>query len=221
LAAVILLSALMDQPLHISHVSRADEIQLIARAKQRGFPLTCEVSPHHLFLTQEDETSLGEGRCEVRPRLATPADRQALWDHLTVIDCFATDHAPHTLKEKDSQTPPPGFPGLETALPLMLGAVRDGLLTMEDLVVRMSDNPRRIFGLPQQEDTYIEVDEQAEWTVRGSELKSRCGWTPFEGVQVHGRVHKVTLRGQVVFQDGRVLAKPGTGRNLVTGSIQT
>ena len=76
LAAVILLSALFEQPLHISHVSRADEINLIARAKQRGFPITCEVTPHHLFLTQEDEGQLGEGRCEVRPRLATDADQQ-------------------------------------------------------------------------------------------------------------------------------------------------
>jgi carbamoyl-phosphate synthase/aspartate carbamoyltransferase/dihydroorotase len=135
-----------------------------------------------------------------------------------VIDCFATDHAPHTLQEKDSQNPPPGFPGLETALPLMLGAVREGKLTMEDLIARMVDNPRRIFGLPQQEDTFVEVDEEAVWTVRGSEFKSRCGWTPFEGVQVHGRVQKVTLRGQTVFQDGRVLAKPGTGRNLMSGS---
>jgi carbamoyl-phosphate synthase/aspartate carbamoyltransferase/dihydroorotase len=219
LAAVILLSALMDQPLHISHVSRADEIRLIARAKQRGFQLTCEVTPHHLFLTEEDQGALGKGRGEVRPRLATPADQQALWDHMDVIDCFATDHAPHTLEEKDSQNPPPGFPGLETALPLMLSAVREGRLTMEELIERMSNNPRRIFGLPPQVDTLVEVDEKAVWTVRASEFYSRCGWTPFEGRRVHGRVHKVRLRGQVVYQDGRVLAEPGTGRNLITGTI--
>ena len=101
----------------------------------------------------------------------------------------------------------------------MLGAVRDGRLTMEYLIERMSKNPQRIFGIPNPEETYVEVDEQAAWTVSGSKLQSRCGWTPFEGSQVHGRVRKVTLRGQIVYQDGRVLAKPGTGRNLMSGTI--
>jgi carbamoyl-phosphate synthase/aspartate carbamoyltransferase/dihydroorotase len=214
LAAAILLCGLLERPLHISHVSRADEIRLIAMAKQRGFQLTCEVTPHHLFLTEGEAVGMSEGRRQVRPRLATQADRQALWDHLSVIDCFATDHAPHTIEEKDGENPPPGFPGLETALPLLLAAVHENRLTLEQLMERMVTNPRRIFALPQQEETSVEVDEDASWTIRGSELYSRCGWTPFEGMVVHGRIRKVVLRGQIAFEDGQVLAQPGTGRNV-------
>ena len=110
LAAVILLAALFDRPVHLAHVSLREEILLIRRAKERGLKVTCEVTPHHLFLSQADIPALGAGRSEVRPRLATPADVQALWDNLDVIDCFATDHAPHTAAEKDGPKPPPGFP---------------------------------------------------------------------------------------------------------------
>src|SRR3972149_6444528 len=133
LAAALLLAALYDRTLHVCHVSRREEILLIRAAKERGFKVTCEVAPHHLFLTDDDLPRLGPGRAEVRPRLATAADRQALWENLAVIDCFATDHAPHTSAEKDGADPPPGFPGLETALPLLLGAVHDGSLTLEGL----------------------------------------------------------------------------------------
>src|SRR5262249_46459965 len=125
--------------------------------------VTCEVTPHHLFLSDEDISRLGPGRCEVRPRLATAADREALRANLDIVECFATYHAPHTLAEKDSVNPPPGYPGLETALPLYLELVHEGLLTMDALVLRLVDNPRRIFALPEQPETWIEVDPDAEW----------------------------------------------------------
>src|SRR5690606_14895446 len=137
------------------------EILLIRKAKERGLAVTCEVAPHHLFLTQEDLPRLGFGRSEVRPRLATPIDRDALWENLEVIDCFATDHAPHTAAEKDSENPPPGFPGLETALALLLEGVHAGRMSLDDLIARLHTNPRRIFGLPEQPDTFIEVDPDA------------------------------------------------------------
>jgi carbamoyl-phosphate synthase/aspartate carbamoyltransferase/dihydroorotase len=214
LAAVILMAALYDRPVHLAHVSLREEILLIRAAKEKGLQVTCEVTPHHLFLTQEDIPRLGQGRSEVRPRLATPADRQALWDNLDVIDCFATDHAPHILAEKDGENPPPGFPGLETALPLLLTAVHEGRLSLEDLVQRMYDNPRRIFKLPEQPGTWIEVDLDHTWELRASEMQTRCGWTPFEGMRVRGLVRKVTLRGAVAYQDGAVLAAPGSGHNV-------
>jgi carbamoyl-phosphate synthase / aspartate carbamoyltransferase / dihydroorotase len=176
--------------------------------------VTCEVGPHHLFLTTEDIPALGFGRSEVRPRLATPADRDALWQNMDIIDCFATDHAPHTLEEKDSQNPPPGFPGLETALPLLLSAVHEGRLTMDELVERMYTNPRRIFGLPEQPETYVDLDLEAAWEIRAADGHSRCGWTPFEGQKVRGRVQRVVLRGKEVFRDGQVLAPAGFGQNL-------
>ena len=217
LAAVILMAALFDRSVHLAHVSLREEILLIRVAKERGLKVTCEVAPHHLFLSDADIPVLGGGRGEVRPRLATAADRQALWDNLAVIDCFATDHAPHTVSEKDGENPPPGFPGLETALPVLLTAVDDGRLTMDDLVARMATNPRRIFGLPEQPDTWIEVDRDATWEIHAAEMRSRCGWTPFEGWRVRGRVQRVVLRGQDAYRDGQVLAAPGTGKNLWSG----
>lgn len=214
LAAAILMAALFDRPLHLAHVSRREEILLIREAKERGLKVTCEVTPHHLFLTEDDIPRLGTGRSEVRPTLATAADRQALWDNLAVIDCFATDHAPHTLAEKDSQTPPPGFPGLETALPLLLTAVQEGRLTLEEVVSRMYTNPQRIFQLPSQPETWIEVDPLATWEIQAANLQTRCAWTPFDGWRVSGMVRRVVLRGLEVYRDGEVLASPGYGRNV-------
>jgi dihydroorotase-like cyclic amidohydrolase len=214
LAAVILMAALYDRSVHLAHVSLREEILVIRKAKEQGLKVTCEVGPHHLFLSAEDIPGLGAGRGEVRPRLATPADRQALWDNLDVIDCFATDHAPHTVEEKDGANPPPGFPGLETSLPLLLTAVREGRLTLDDLRARMVDNPRRIFSLPAQPDTWIEVDPDAQWEIRAADMYTRCRWTPFEGWRVAGRVRRVVLRGQDAYRDGKVLAQPGSGRNV-------
>lgn len=217
LAAVILTAALFNRPVHLAHVSLREEILLIRRAKEHGIPVTCEVAPHHLFLTAQDIPSLGPGRCEVRPRLASPADRDALWENLEVIDCFATDHAPHTLEEKNGPNPPPGFPGLETALALLLTAVDQGRLTLDDVITRMSTNPQRIFNLPEQPDTWIEVDPGESWTIQAANLFSRCGWTPFEGWNVRGRVQRVVLRGREAYRDGRVHAQPGSGLNLRVG----
>ncbi len=218
LAAVILMAALYDRPVHLAHVSLREEILLIRAAKERGLKVTCEVTPHHLFLTQEDLSWLGEGRAEVRPRLATPADRDALWSNLEVIDCFATDHAPHTLQEKDGTNPPPGYPGLETALPLLLTAVSEGRLTTDDLVFRLSLNARRIFNLPEQVETWVEIDPAVKWEIQAGSMHSRCAWTPFEGWSVRGRVQRVYLRGHEVFRDGRVLVLPGFGKNVRANS---
>lgn len=214
MAAMLLLAALHDRPVHVCHVSRKDEIELIRAAKERGMKVTCEVAPHHLFLTEQDIPSLGPGRCEVRPHLASAADRDALWANLDVIDCFATDHAPHTLVEKDGDAPPPGFPGLETALSLVLTAVHEGRMSMDDLIARMHTNPKRIFGLPDQAQTEIEVDTDVVWEVRAEGMYSRCGWSPYEGIRLHGRVRRVMLRGQMVYKDGQVLSTPGYGIDL-------
>ena len=219
MAAVILMAALYDRPVHIAHVSLREEILLIKAAKERGLKVTCEVTPHHLFLTKDDIPAISQGhpgRGEVRPRLASREDVDALWANLDVIDCFATDHAPHTLAEKDGENPPPGFPGLETALPLLLTAVADGRLSLDDLLLRMVENPRKIFHLPEQPETWVEVDGQAGYEIKAADQYTRCGWTPFEGRQVRGRVRRVVLRGREVFRDGKVLVEPGYGKNLRT-----
>lgn len=219
MAAAILMAELFDHPVHIAHISLREEVLLIRKAKERGIKVTCEVCPHHLFLSQDDlpggqHPRLSGGRGEVRPRLATPADVEALWENLDVIDCFATDHAPHTANEKDSSTPPPGFPGLETALPLLLTAVHNGRLTLDDIIKRLHTNPRAIFSLPEQPDTWVEIDPDEVWTLSSLGMHSRCAWTPFDGMSVRGKVHKVVLRGKTVYEQGRILAEAGSGKNL-------
>jgi carbamoyl-phosphate synthase/aspartate carbamoyltransferase/dihydroorotase len=250
MAAGILFAAIHDRPVHIAHISLKEEILLIKAAKERGIKVTCEVCPHHLFLSQNDIPSLSggssvtegdisrpaveerpsttgsalrspvpaalvqAGRSEVRPRLASQEDVDALWANLDVIDVFATDHAPHTLEEKDSENPPPGFPGLETILPLLLTTAHDGRLTINQIIEKMHTNPKRIFHLPDQPETWIEVDENTAYEIHGTDLHSRCGWTPFEGWQVKGRVTRVVLRGQDVYKDGKILAKSGYGQNV-------
>jgi carbamoyl-phosphate synthase/aspartate carbamoyltransferase/dihydroorotase len=217
MAAGILFAALYDRPVHIAHISLKEEILLIKAAKEGGLKVTCEVCPHHLFLSKDDipEISHGHpGRGEVRPRLGTKEDVDSLWTNLDVIDCFATDHAPHTLEEKDSENPPPGFPGLETLLPLLLGAVDDGRLTMDDIIQKSVVTPRKIFHLPEQPETWIEVDENTEYEIKAEDQFTRCGWTPFEGWKVKGKVRKVVLRGKVAFEDGKIVVGKGYGQNI-------
>lgn len=214
IAAAILMAYISKRPVHIAHVTLREEIQVIRAARERGLPVTCEVTPHHLFLSNDDIAQIGERRAEVRPRLASPDDVQALWENLAYIDCFASDHAPHTLAEKDGEKAPPGFPGLETSLPLLLTAVHAGRLTLDDIILRCHTNPRRIFHLPKQPDTWVEVDPDARWEVRANQAFTRCGWTPFEGTPVTGRVERVVLRGQEAFHAGQVLTQPGSGQNV-------
>ncbi len=226
MAAGILFAAIYDRPIHIAHVSLKEEILLIKAAKEKGIKVTCEVCPHHLFMVSqipdEERGKKKEGRVEVRPRLATQQDVDALWQNLDVIDCFATDHAPHTLEEKDSENPPPGFPGLETLLPLLITAVDGGpfgaaqgkLLTMDDIIQKSVINPRKIFHLPEQPETWIEVDEDAKYEIKAENQFTRCGWTPFEGWMVKGKVRKVVLRGKTAFEDGKILVEQGYGRNI-------
>ncbi|MGE5375158.1 MAG: dihydroorotase, partial [Bacteroidota bacterium] len=130
------------------------------------------------------------------------------------IDCFATDHAPHTIEEKDSDNPPPGFPGVETLLPLLLTAVDGGRLTMDDFIQKAVTNTRKIFRMPEQPATWVEVDEKAEYEIRAADQFTRCNWTPFEGWKVKGRVRKVVLRGNTAFEDGNFLVEPGYGKDI-------
>jgi dihydroorotase len=212
-ALAIGLAHAFGRRLHVCHVSRADELSLIRAAKERGMAVTCEVTPHHLWLTEADARQLGPYGF-MKPELGSQADRVALWANLDLVDCIATDHAPHTRLEKESDAPPPGVPGLETTLPLLLTAVAEGRLGLERLVELTHTAPARIFGLPAQPDTWVEVDPDTRHTLHSAGLHTKCGWTPFEGLAVRGRVRRVVLRGHVAFEDGEVRATPGTGRPL-------
>lgn len=209
-AAVLGLLPTVNRRVHFCHVSEAIEIKLIRDAKERGLPVTCEVAPHHLYLTEADLPRL-EGMGIMRPPLKRAADRDALWANLDVVDIIATDHAPHTLDEKRATPIPFGVPGLETSLPLMLTAVHEGRLSMDRLVELMYSATLRIFGTKQQPETYIYIDTAHKWTIESARLETKCGWSPFEGMEVTGSVRTVVLRGQTVVQDGEITAAPGVG----------
>lgn len=215
MAAAIALARAFGRPTHLCHVSTAAEMKLIRKSREAGAPITCEVAPHHLFLTEGDEQRLGP-LAQMRPPLGTAADQAALWENLELIDIFASDHAPHTLEEKEGQRPPPGVPGVETMLPLLLTAVEEGRLSLEGLVHRLHHNPARIFGL-RLAPAETEIDPDAPWTIDAGKLMTRCGWTPFDGMGVQGCVRRVTIRGQTAYADGQVLAPAGEGRDVRAG----
>jgi len=212
-AMVLALAQLYQKPVHFCHISQKSEIELLKKAKERGFQITCEVTPHHLFLTEVEAKNLG-GFGIMKPPLQSPRDREALWKNLDVIDMVASDHAPHTLAEKQSASPPFGVPGLETTLPLLLTALAEKRLTLERLVELTSTNPARVFKIPQEAATYIEVDPQESYTLQASQLQTKCKWSPFQGWKVTGKVKRVVLRGQTAFENGQILVSPGFGRIL-------
>ncbi len=203
------------KPTHFVHISTAKELEYLRAAKAQGLPVTVGVCPHHLYLTERDEQTLGAlGR--MKPGLKTLADRDALWAAIAegLVDVIESDHAPHTLEEKAAANPPYGVPGLETTLPLMLLAVNEGRLTLERVIELVAHNPRRIWGLECPPDTYTLVDLDAEYVIARENLHTQCGWSPFEGMRVRGKVIETWIRGQKVYDGERVLAAPGSGRNL-------
>jgi len=157
-------------------------------------------------LTKKDAKRLGPFGM-MRPPLEDP---KVLWKAVKdrTIDMVASDHAPHTKEEKLSSNPPNGVPGLETPLPLLLTAVHEGRLTIEDIIRLCHTNPAKIFNIPIQLDTYIEVDPTIRYTLDARRLYTKCKWTPFEGMQVTGKVKRVVLRGKTVYDKGQVLDKP-------------
>lgn len=198
------------QATHVCHVSCRAELEPIIEAKRAGLPVTCGVTPHHLFLSQTDEAGLGNYGL-MKPALKPQSDLDYLWQHLDQMDVIESDHAPHTHEEKAAGTF--GVPGLETTLPLLLQAEREGRLSCDDIIAKCAVNPRRIVGLEAEDDTFIEI-EPVEFTISNDGLKTKVGWTPFAGRTGFGRVASVTIRGQKVYEGGEVLAKPGSGRVL-------
>lgn len=210
---VLGLAAIWGRPVHLCHISQASEIEIIKKAKKKGLPITCEVTPHHLFLTEKNSRQLGAFGM-MRPPLRSKKDMEALWENLAFIDCFATDHAPHTKEEKKSKNPPNGVPGLETALPLLLTAVKKGRLTIKDIILRLFNNPAKIFKIKTERSTNIEVDLNKKWEIKNENLFTKCGWSPFDGWKVQGKILRVFIKGKKVFEEGQILVKKGFGRRL-------
>lgn len=210
LAAILFIANYHKKHIHVCHVSTLEEITLIKFAKENGQSVTCEVAPHHLFITDKD---VKKGLSAVKPPLATNSDIDGLWNNLDIIDCFATDHAPHTIEDKVKGCP--GFGGLETALPMLLTAVHYGKLTLDDIVLRYHTNPKKIFNISDSffDNTYVEIDLDHK-SIIGPPAFSKCGWSPFEGMEVYGCVKRVVIRGQPVYVDGNIINPPGYGRNI-------
>ena len=198
---------------HLAHISSRAELEFIMKAKEAGLPITCGVTPHYLFLTNEDREGTLGNYAYMKPLLKTKADQDFLWQHMDAIDVIESDHAPHTKEEKDSDHPPFGVPGLETTLPLMLTAEAEGRISREQLLERLHANAARIFNVPVEDTTHIEVSME-EYEIRNEDLLTKCGWSPFAGRRVVGRVTKTVIRGETVFENGKVLARLGSGNTL-------
>lgn len=185
--------------LYIAHMSTKEEVELVRQAKKEGLAVFAEAVTHHLFLTTEDYSRWGT-LVQANPPLRTQEDQEALWQAIAdgTIDIVATDHAPHLLEEK--RVPygqaPSGIPGIETLLPLLLDAVSRKKLTLERLVQLTRTNVEKIFALPPNDDA-VYVDMQLQKQVRDSELKTKCGWSPYSGRLLTGWPRYTKLRGQL------------------------
>jgi dihydroorotase len=202
------LCALTGARYHVAHVSSAESVRLIREAKSRGLPVSCEVTPHHLTLTDE-ACAHYDTSAKCNPPLRAAADVEALCAALGdgTIDAVATDHAPHSAVEKEVEFEQAAFGmiGLETAVPLVLALVRAGTLSPADFVARLSAGPARVFGLPggsladgAPADVTV-VDPEAAWTCDGRALRSRSRNTPFSGRALRGRVSLTVVGGSIVY----------------------
>lgn len=198
---------------HVVHISTKTELERIIKYKKEGLPITCGVCAHHLYLTQDDVAHLKTYGL-MKPELKTEADKTFLWNNLDAIDVIESDHAPHTKAEKESDNPPFGVPGLETTLPLLLRAEAEGKITLEKIIDMAYTRPRAIFNIPEQPDTWVEVDETEEYFIEPEKLHTKCGWSPFMAIKMKGRVQKVVLRGKTVFEQGTITAPAGSGNVL-------
>lgn len=200
---------------HFVHICSATEIKYLQAAKAEGLPISVGVTPHHLFLTENDLLHLGPYG-HMKPGLKTSTDQNALWKAIQdgLVDVIESDHAPHTREEKASETPPFGVPGLETTLPLMLQAVKEGRLLLEQLVPMLTTNIHRIFKLHVPPETYTVVDTDTTFSISSTDHVGNCGWTPFEGMSGNGRVREAWIRGKQVVADGQILADEGFGQRI-------
>ena len=203
--------------LHVAHLSTEGGIDLVRKAKAEGLRITCEVAPHHLFLTTDDYERLGTF-VKVNPPIRSHKHRIALWAGIIdrTVDCVATDHAPHTLAEKQNPEPlkaPSGIPGVETMIPLLLSVAAGKWpnplepqatcppFAIKDIVRLCFENPNRIFKLGKsgiekgKNADIVIIDPTKEWTIDAKKLHSKCGWSPYDGWTVVGKIERILQSG--------------------------
>ncbi len=196
--------------LHVAHISSGESVELVRRAKAQGLPVTCEVAPHHFTLTDESVRGY-DTNTKMSPPLRTQRDIDAIKAGLKdgTIDIIATDHAPHDLvdKQADYHSACFGIVGLETALPLSLRLVEEKILTLPQLVAKLTSRPAEIFKLDQgalgvgkQADVVV-FDPHHEYRVEASRFKSKSKNSPFDGWQVRGQVRHTIFKGKVIYSN--------------------
>ena len=210
---------------HFCHVSSALGLNAVLMAKKAGLPVTCEVTPHNLFLSSEQYRRSGIFAL-TDPPLRTREDVSALWSALKrgFIDVIASDHAPHSLEEKNVNSvweAKPGIPGLETTLSLLLTRVNEGRLSLAELVRLTAEEPARIFHLSKRgflEDgnwaDLVVVDMKREHAIDSSVFFSKAKYSPFDGIHVKGKPVKTFVNGKLVMDEGEIVAEPGTGQTV-------
>lgn len=201
----------LDRPVHVCHMPSRLVLEKIIAAKRSGLPVTCGVTPHHLFLNKLDATRLGVYGL-MKPPLKPQRDVDFLWEHLDEIDIFESDHAPHTHAEKAEGAF--GVPNLDTTLALLLKARAEGWLTLDQIIDKCHTKPSEIFGIPTDETTHIEV-KMVPWLIQNEDLHTKCGWSPFAGLEVPGRVSRVVLRGTEIYSNGAFTASPNPAKVLM------
>lgn len=225
---ILELGASSGAHLHLCHISSGSSLSTLEEARNRGARITCEVTPHHLLLSRKDMEMLG-GWALADPPLRDIRDVRDLWKGLPVLDflIIASDHAPHSLAEKSSKDVReirPGIPGLETTAPLLLDQVNKGQLPLPRFIELLAERPAKIFGLQGRgvlsegvEADITMLDLKAEHTINPENFHSKARYSPFAGQKCRGKVSKVFVGGQIVFDNGEIVVSPGTGR-IVEGA---
>lgn len=209
----VALAELTGARLHLAHISTEGSVRMVREAKSRGLKVTAEACPHHFTITEETVRGYNT-YAKMNPPLRTWKDVQAIKEGLRdgTIDVIATDHAPHATQEKQLgfTEAPFGIVGLETALPLTLALVEEGVLSLEAAVDKLSTAPAKAFSLAKgtlavgaDADVAI-VDQQEQWEVDPAKFYSKSRNTPFAGWKVKGRVTTTIVGGRVVFTTGQV-----------------
>lgn len=185
--------------LYIVHVSSREELDLIRAAKKERLPVYAEAAPHHLFLSESSYSHLGT-KALVNPPLRSAKDCEALWEAVNdeTIDTIGTDHAPHTLEEKNRPygSAPSGFPSIELYFPLLLNAYHEKRLSLEQIVSLTHTRPQEIFGLPLHSDVVL-VDMSKKREVTDADLHTKAKWSPYAGWTLQGWPRYTILDGKL------------------------
>jgi dihydroorotase-like cyclic amidohydrolase len=195
-----------DRYLHICHISQKAEVEMVRIAKKRKLKVTAGVTPHHLFLIDKDLEKLGPFAM-MKPPLGTQKDQDALREGILdkTIDIVESDHAPHTKQEKLNKKPAFGVPNLETTLGLLFKAVHDKKLKEADILRLLYDNPQKIFKIPMQSNTFIELDPEKHYRVGENGYQTKCGWSPFDKWELFGKVESVVIDKKPLVVNGKMV----------------